>query len=77
MRRIKRANEKKKISPVPKESIKSTVGLIVRIHEGRNASAEIKQTLRNLGLSKKYDAVFSSLSASDIGSFMIFHPFSF
>lgn len=46
---------------VPKSAILNTVGLIVRIHGGRHAAEDIKNELRELKLSRKYDAVFVRL----------------
>ena len=43
-----------------------TVGIVVRIHEGRHSSKEIKEDLRKLGLNKKYDAVFMKLDEKNI-----------
>ena len=51
---------------VPKGSIQSTVGLVVRIHAGRHTSPDIKKALRDMGLNKKYDAVFMQLDAAAI-----------
>ena len=58
--------EKRSTVDVPKGTIQSTVGLVVRIHAGRHASAEIKKALRDFGLNKKYDAVFMKLDAATI-----------
>jgi len=51
-----------------KGTIKSTVGFVVRIHEGRHASEEIKTVLKRLGLVKKYDATFIRLDEQGIAS---------
>jgi 60S ribosomal protein uL30 len=66
MERRKRMAERRSSVDVPKGSIQQSVGLVVRIHAGRHASDEIKETLRKWGLNKKYDAVFMKLDASAI-----------
>jgi len=67
MMRRKKAVERSASVDVPKGQIKKTVGLAVRIHEGRHASKEIKASLRKLGLKEKYDAVFVKLDSAGIG----------
>jgi cytochrome c biogenesis protein ResB len=66
MLRRKKAVERKN-TPVPKELIKSSVGLAVRIHAGKHSNIMIKSELIKLGLNKKYDAVFVKLDAEGIG----------
>jgi cytochrome c biogenesis protein ResB len=66
MLRRKKAVEKKN-TPVPRELIKSTVGLAVRIHAGKHSNIMIKSELIKMGLNKKYDAVFVKLDAEGIG----------
>ena len=51
---------------VPKGSIQKTVGIVIRIHQGRHANGEIKKALAGMGLNKKYDAVFTKLDAACI-----------
>lgn len=66
MKRRKRETERRSHPDVPKSDIRLTVGVAVRIHEGRHSSTEIKEELRKLGLSKKYDAVFIRLDENGI-----------
>ena len=66
MLRRKKAVERKN-TPVPKELIKSSVGLAVRIHAGKHSNIMIKSELMKMGLNKKYDAVFVKLDAEGIG----------
>ena len=66
MERRRRETQKRR-AVVPKASILPTVGFVVRIHEGRHASKEIRETLRKIGLYKKYDAVMMKLDATSIG----------
>jgi len=66
MKRKKREAQRKKVVQ-PKSEIKSTVGFVVRIHEGRHSSIEIKTELAKLGLKKKYDGVFYNLNEEGIG----------
>lgn len=66
MLRRKKAVEKKTL-PVPKNLIKKTVGIAIRIHGGKHASPLIKSELSKLGLLKKYDATFVKLDAQGIG----------
>jgi cytochrome c biogenesis protein ResB len=66
MLRRKKAVERKN-TPVPKELIKSSVGLAVRIHAGKHSNIMIKSELIKMGLNKKYDAVFVKLDAEGIG----------
>ena len=54
---------------VPKNSVKKTVGFIVRIHTGRHASDEIKLELRKMNLNHKYDGVFTILDENRIRKF--------
>lgn len=54
---------------VPKSEIKKTVGVAVRIHGGRHSNELIKSELKELGLNKKYDAVFVKLDNDGIGKF--------
>lgn len=46
--------------------VQSTTGFMVRIHEGRHSSAEIKAALRDMGLNKKYDGTFVKLDKAGI-----------
>lgn len=67
MQRRRRDAEKRNHPNVPKDSIKKTVGFVIRIHTGRHASDEIKAELRKLNLNHKYDATFSILDEKHIG----------
>ena len=71
MQRRKREAESRRHPAVPKNSIKSTVGFVVRIHTGRHASDEIKSELRKLNLNKKYEAIFVNLNEEKISKFEI------
>lgn len=68
MQRRKRDAEKRTHPNVPKNSIKSTVGFVIRIHAGRHASDEIKAALRKMNLNHKYDATFTALNEKSIGT---------
>lgn len=70
MKRRQREVARCKTVKVPKGSIQTTVGLAVRIHEGRHASDEITAALRKLGLTKKYDAVFVRLDEAGIAALL-------
>jgi hypothetical protein len=65
--RRRRQTEKRVTVAVPVSSLRNTVGIAVRIHGGRHAAPEIKSELRELGLVRKYDAVFVNLNAEGIG----------
>ena len=75
MERRKRMAEKRSSVDVPKDSIQSTVGIAVRIHAGRHAAPEIKKALREMGLNKKYDAVFLRLDAEQIKKLKAFDAY--
>lgn len=66
MERRRRMAEKRVNVDVPKNSIQNTVGIVVRIHEGRHSSKEIKKELKEFGLNKKYDAIFMKLDSDNI-----------
>ncbi len=66
-RRKNTVAQKTKAAIIPKNEYKQTVGFVVRIHEGRHSNEEIKKELKNMGLSKKYDAVFMKLDRAGIG----------
>lgn len=68
MRRKKKVERKTKAPLIPKNSMKGTVGVAVRIHGGKFSSPIIKNELEKLGLNKKYDAVFFKLDRSGIGT---------
>jgi hypothetical protein len=68
MQRRKRDAEKRVHPKVPKGSIKSTVGFVIRIHAGRHASDEIKLELRKMNLNHKYDGIFTILDEKHIGT---------
>jgi len=51
---------------VPRKELRTTVGVIVRIHGGRHSSDEIKKTLRDMGLNKKYDSIFVKLDEATL-----------
>ena len=64
---MKREVEVRKRPTVDESEIKDTVGFMVRIHEGRFSNLEIKDTMRKLGLRKKYDGCFVKLDAAGLG----------
>jgi hypothetical protein len=64
--RRQREVSRRRFAKIPSGSMKDTVGLVVRIHEGRNSSKAIKNKLRELGLNDKYDAVFMKLDDDNI-----------
>ena len=66
MKRRKRETSRRAHVDVSKSDMLETVGIVVRIHEGRHSSKEIKEDLRKLGLNKKYDAVFMKLDEKNI-----------
>lgn len=66
-RRQKNVLRKTRGQYIPKKDEKSSVGLAIRIHQGRHASKVIKQQLQELGLNDKYDAVFVKLDKEGIG----------
>lgn len=67
LRRKSQVEAKSRSSLVQKgEAMKDTVGLLVRIHQGRHASQEIKEELKKMGLMRKYDAVFCKLDREGI-----------
>jgi hypothetical protein len=72
MQRRKRDAEKRTHPNVPKGSLKSTVGFVIRIHAGRHASDEIKAELKKLNLNHKYDATFTILDEKHIGIYFKF-----
>lgn len=45
---------------------KLTVGFVIRVHEAKHSSKELKKELSALGLRKKYDAVFFKLDEEGI-----------
>lgn len=67
MKRIKREVETRVKPTISKSDIKSTVGFVVRIHEGRFSNLEIKESLKQLGLRKKYDGCFFKLDDAGLG----------
>jgi hypothetical protein len=68
MERRKREVERRHRAKVPEGSIKDTVGIVIRIHEGRHSSEIIKKQLRSLGLTTKYEAVFMKLDEDCISN---------
>ena len=66
MKRRKRETLRRAHVNVSKSDMLGTVGIVVRIHEGRHSSKEIKEDLRKFGLNKKYDAVFMKLDEKSI-----------
>jgi large subunit ribosomal protein L7e len=66
MKRRRRETERRVHVDVPRGQLQGTVGVAVRIHEGRHSSSEIKEALRKLGLTKKYDAIFVHLDEEGI-----------
>ena len=72
MQRRRKLTERRVLGNVPKAQLRKTVGFAVRIHEGRHAAGQIKSELRELGLNKKYDAIFVKLDDEGIGIFVFF-----
>jgi hypothetical protein len=68
---LKNEAKRRKTVDVPAHEKKPTVGFMVRIHEGRHSSREIKTQLRELGLYKKYDGRFVKLDDEGIGKPLI------
>jgi large subunit ribosomal protein L7e len=66
MNRKKKEVERRKTKIIDKKSIKSTVGFVVRVHEGRHTSEEIKRVLKEMKLTKKYDAIFMNLNEDNM-----------
>ena len=66
MNRRKRESTRRTTLAIPRSELKDTVGFVIRIHAGRHASPEIKNELRSLGLTKKYDGVFMKLDKETI-----------
>lgn len=66
MKRLQRQAERKTKSLLGNLQVKNTIGLVIRIHEGRHSSKEIKDELKKLGLYKKYDAIFMKLDEDTI-----------
>lgn len=66
MERRKRTAERRATVDIPKGSMQKTVGIAVRIHQGRHSNPEIKKALAGMGLNKKYDAVFMKLDSASI-----------
>ncbi len=75
MQRRKRQENKRARVSVPQREIKPTCGFVVRIHQGRHASDDIKNYLRELKLNKKYDAKFIRLDEENIGKLTLFSFF--
>lgn len=73
MNRRRKQIEQRSSSTVTKILSKDTVGLAVRIHIGRHASAEIKAALKGLNLTRKYDAVFVKLDEENIRKTLFQH----
>jgi len=65
-RRKKQAERRKNAKNVPKNKIKDTTGLIVRIHGGRHSNNDIKKELTSMKLNNKYDAIFIKLDEDTI-----------
>ena len=66
MNRRKKQAERRKTPNVSKNKIKSTVGLVVRIHGGRHSNNDIKKELNSMKLTSKYDAIFINLNEEAI-----------
>ncbi len=65
--------ERKLTSITPKQLPKAsrdTVGFVVRILGGRNASDEVKAALGRFGLNKKYDGAFVKFDKKNLGMFL-------
>ena len=75
MQRRKREAERRRSPKVPKNSIKSTVGFVIRIHAGRHTSDEIKSELKKLNLNHKYDGIFMKLDPNAITSLKAFDAY--
>lgn len=56
----------KPINEQIKKEGKLTVGFVIRVHEAKHSSKELKNELAALGLRKKYDAVFFKLDEEGI-----------
>jgi hypothetical protein len=63
----KRSQVQANVKKALPDSIQSSVGFVIRIHEARNSAKEIKKTLGDLGLHKKYDAIFYKLDEHGLG----------
>ena len=61
VKRKKRETGRRTILGGAAKGTEKKVGVVVRIHEGRHSSKMIKQDLKKMGLSKKYDATFTRL----------------
>ena len=72
LRRKSKINSKTNAALIPKTSMKSTVGIAVRIHAGKYSSPIIKSELEKIGLRKKYDATFFRLDRNGIGNTISF-----
>ena len=66
MLRRQKMIEKRSASSIAKMLPATTVGLVVRIHGGKHAAAEIKAALKKMGLKNKYDACFVRLDEAAI-----------
>ena len=66
MQRRMRKAESRKSPALGGNKIQKTTGFAIRIHEGRHSSPEIKAALRDMGLTKKYDACFVKLDEAGI-----------
>ena len=62
----KKRETQRKVSLVASREMKQTVGIVVRTHEGRHSSKNIKQELKKMGLAKKYDAVFTRINEATL-----------
>jgi large subunit ribosomal protein L7e len=66
MQRRERQQARRVHCSVPASELKATCGFVVRIHQGRHASDEIKNALREMKLNKKYDAKLIRLDEATI-----------
>ena len=69
MERRKKQIEKQSSKTIKRTISKDTVGLMVRLHDGKNLTGALKAELRELKLNKKYDAQFINLNEENISKF--------
>jgi 60S ribosomal protein uL30 len=66
MQRRARKAETRNAPALNGHELQETTGFVVRIHEGRHSAPEIKAALRDMGMTKKYDAMFVKLDEAGI-----------
>ena len=69
MERRKKQIEKQSSKTIKRTISKDTVGLMVRLHDGKNLTGALKAELRELKLNQKYDAQFINLNEENISKF--------